>query len=163
MANEENEKLTYQVKMATILVNVAFPAIARAGRPLDIVTAEAEKYADGAIELRQEIREGSGIKVVSTAVERRPITGWARTTVFIRMAAWWFRDHFPRFTPEFTASHFPVVDCRVVRTEALVEATSKDAACKAVRDGLVVRYAADRTKLGEFEFFCRRAGRGFKV
>lgn len=161
----ENEEVMrpYQMKMATILVNVIFTPIARSGRPLDVVTAEAEKYAEESIELRQNVKEGCGIKVFESTFERHPITGWARTTAFIRMANWWFPDHFPRFTPKFTASHFPVVECRVVKTDTIVEATREHDAMEKLLDGVVIRYAADRNKLGEFDFFCRRVGRGFKA
>lgn len=155
---------TYRIQLLTALGIAVFTPVARQGRPLAEARGEADTYAERAVKLISRIKCGDGhIRLGESSIEKRPIDGKARTMFFMRMGAWWFPNAFPKFTSEFTASHFPVTECWVVRTGVEVDAESKEEAEKKAQLDIIVRASADQALLGEFDFFCRRLGVATRV
>ena len=156
----------YKMKMMTVLGNVAFTPVAGRGRPVKTVEAEAEEYCRRAVSLachnlyiRHGWPKGKYVHVGESEVVKRPIRGWARTIFFMRMAAWGFGDYFPKFTKEFTSTHFPVAECWIVTTPLEVKAESEEAAKVMLSKGVILRAKSDRTLLEKYCFFCYRLGR----
>ncbi len=151
--------MTYKMQRLTALGISVFTPIARDGRPLAEVRHEAEDYAERALALVARSKEGcESVRLGESSIRKLPIEGAARTMFFMRLGAWWFTDSFPKFTSEFTASHFPITECWVVTTELEVDAESQEAAERKARFDAVVRTAADPALLGESDFFCCRLG-----
>jgi len=154
----------YRMKLLTALGNAAFTPVARRGRPLAEVRREANAYAGRAVKLISRLKRGEDrIRLGESTIEKRTLDGEARTMFFMRMGVWWFPEAFPKFTSEFTASHFPVTECWIVKTDVEVDAESKEEAEKKAQLDIIVRASADPVLLGEFDFFCRRLGVATRV
>ena len=157
---------TFAVELLTVLGNAVFSPIARKGRPLAVVSDEANAYADRAVSLVAHLSvdtDCDGIRLGVSEIKRKPMEGWVRTIFFMRLGTWWFPKTFPQFTPEFTSSHFPVVECWTVKTSVEVVAATEDEALQKVIRAAVVRASVASTMLKENEFFCRRLGVATRV
>lgn len=151
--------MTYRMQRLTALGISVFTPIARNGHALKETRCEANAYAERALSLAIHAKDGEKrLRLGASSIKKFPVVGEARTMFFMRLGAWWFPDSFPKFTPAFTASHFPVTECWIVTTDVEVDADSRDEAVRKAHFDATTRVCADPTLLGETEFFCRRMG-----
>ena len=157
---------TFGVELLTVLGNAVFAPIARKGRPLAVVSGEANAYVDRAVSLVTRLNadaDCNGIRLGASEIRKSAIEGWARTIFFMRLGTWWFPKAFPQFAPAFTSTHFPVAECWIVKTPVEVVSATEDEALQKVRRAAVVRASIDPTLLKDNEFFCRRLGVATRV